>query len=93
MKTSKVVMVCNDCKERIYTYCDVQICIHNFNYYDVVYCDGKGGHFCEKHIKGVKKVFLTHGDDGPRSVLFKKIKDELGTKDIILPVMNQEIQI
>ena len=46
-----------------------------------------------KHIKGVKKVFLTHGDDGPRSVLFKKIKDELGTKDIILPVMNQEIQI
>jgi len=44
-----------------------------------------------KHIKDVKKVFITHGDDIPRATLSKKISDELNIKDITLPVMNQEI--
>jgi metallo-beta-lactamase family protein len=46
-----------------------------------------------KHIKSVKKVILTHGEDGPREVLSKKISDELGLKDITLPVLNQEVSI
>ncbi|HTK03701.1 MAG TPA: MBL fold metallo-hydrolase [Alphaproteobacteria bacterium] len=46
-----------------------------------------------KHIKNVKKVFLTHGEDGPRTVLSQKISEELGIKDITLPVLNQEIEI
>lgn len=43
-----------------------------------------------KHIKGVKKVFITHGEDTPRTVLSQKISEELGIKDVILPIMNQE---
>lgn len=46
-----------------------------------------------KHIKGVKKVFLTHGEDDVRPILAKKISDELGLKDITLPIQNQEIAI
>lgn len=46
-----------------------------------------------KHIKDVKKIFLTHGEDEPRKVLQGKIKNELGIKDIMLPVLNQEIEI
>jgi metallo-beta-lactamase family protein len=46
-----------------------------------------------KHIKGVKKVFLIHGEDEPRAILSRKITDELGIKDIVLPTMNQEIII
>jgi metallo-beta-lactamase family protein len=45
------------------------------------------------HIKGVKKVFITHGEDTARSVLAKKISEELGLKDITLPVLNQEINL
>lgn len=44
-----------------------------------------------KHIKNVKKVFITHGEDLPREALSKKIKEELGIKDVLLPVQNQEI--
>lgn len=44
-----------------------------------------------KHIKGVKKIFITHGEDVPRTVLSQKISEELGVKDIILPAMNQEV--
>lgn len=43
------------------------------------------------HIKNVKKVFLTHGEDGPRTILSQKISNDLGMKDISLPVLNQEI--
>lgn len=45
------------------------------------------------HIKGLKKVILTHGEDGPRKALAQKITAELGIGDITLPVLNQEIQI
>ncbi len=44
-----------------------------------------------KHIKEVKKLFLTHGEDGPREVLAKKIKTELGIQDITLPQLNKEV--
>jgi len=43
------------------------------------------------HIKDVKKVFLTHGEDGPRTILSQKISSELNIKDISMPIMNQEI--
>ena len=46
-----------------------------------------------KHIKNVKKIFLTHGEDTSRSVLSKKISDELGIADIVLPTLNQELII
>ncbi len=46
-----------------------------------------------KHISGVKKVFLVHGEDEPRSILAKKISQELGISDITLPVLNQEVRL
>jgi metallo-beta-lactamase family protein len=45
-----------------------------------------------KHIQGVKKVILTHGDDAPRSALAALIKVQLGITDITLPQMNEEIE-
>lgn len=45
-----------------------------------------------KHIKGVKKVILTHGEDGPRATLAERIKNELGITDIVMPTLNQEIE-
>ncbi len=44
------------------------------------------------HIKNVKKVFLTHGEDGPRTILSQKISEDLNIKDISLPTLNQEVQ-
>lgn len=44
-----------------------------------------------KHIKGVKKVFITHGEDTSRAALSEKISEELEVKDIALPILNQEI--
>lgn len=46
-----------------------------------------------KHIKGVKKVFLTHGEDGPRIALAEKIQQNIGITDVVLPMLNQEIAI
>ncbi|MEK7591903.1 MAG: MBL fold metallo-hydrolase [Patescibacteria group bacterium] len=46
-----------------------------------------------KHIKNVKKVFLTHGEDGPRTSLSQKISENLGLTDVTMPVMNQEIRL
>jgi len=40
-------------------------------------------------IKGVQKVFLTHGEELPRLVLAEKIRNELGVTDVVLPEMNQ----
>lgn len=40
-------------------------------------------------INGTKKVFLTHGEDGPRKVLAEKIKKELNINDISLPKHNE----
>ena len=44
-----------------------------------------------KHIQGVKKLFLTHGEDGPRAALAKRVSTELGIQDISLPQLNQEL--
>lgn len=45
-----------------------------------------------KNIKGIKKVFLTHGENGPRGVLEGKVK-ALGFSDISLPTLNQEVDL
>lgn len=45
------------------------------------------------HMKHVKNVFLTHGDDVPRQTLAKKITEELGITNVILPSMNQEVGV
>jgi len=42
------------------------------------------------HIKGVRKVFVTHGEDGARAKLSEKISEELGIKDITLPQLGHE---
>lgn len=44
-------------------------------------------------IQGVRQVFLTHGEDGPRQVLSDKIKAELRLPAIILPTLNQELTV
>jgi metallo-beta-lactamase family protein len=49
--------------------------------------------FWLKQIKNVQKVFLTHGEDGPRTELAKKVSEELGITDVSLPTLNQEIII
>jgi len=43
-----------------------------------------------KHIRGVKRVFLTHGEDKSREILAKKISHELGIGDVVRPKLNQE---
>lgn len=45
-----------------------------------------------KNIKGVKKVFLTHGDDEARKTLSQKITNELELDDVTLPELNQEFE-
>lgn len=45
------------------------------------------------HVKNVKKVFITHGDDAPRAALSKKISEKLGISSVVLPVINQEVDI
>jgi hypothetical protein len=44
-----------------------------------------------KNIKGVKKLFLTHGDNESREAFKEKVKTESEIHDIILPNQNQEI--
>ncbi len=44
-------------------------------------------------IKGVKKVFLTHGEELPRLVLSEKIKNDLGIAEVVLPKMNQVVDL
>ncbi len=44
-------------------------------------------------IKGVKRVFLTHGEELPRLVLAEKIKNDLGITDVVLPKMNQAVDL
>lgn len=45
------------------------------------------------HIKNVKHVCLTHGDDVPRSALAKKINEDLGISLVAVPKLNQEITL
>lgn len=42
-------------------------------------------------IKHVKKVFLTHGEDGPRKALAEKIAEDLGITDVTMPKLHQEV--
>jgi len=44
-------------------------------------------------IDGVKKVFLTHGEDIPRLSLSRKIKDDLGIEEVMVPKMRQEVEV
>lgn len=44
-------------------------------------------------IKEVKKVFLTHGEELPRLVLAEKIKNDLGITEVVLPKMNQVVEL
>ena len=44
-------------------------------------------------IKDVKKVFLTHGEDGARIALQEKIKEELGIKNLLIPSLNQTVEL
>jgi metallo-beta-lactamase family protein len=46
-----------------------------------------------KHIQGVKKVFLTHGEDPQRNALAEKIKEDLKIPDVFLPTPNQIVEI
>lgn len=46
-----------------------------------------------KHIHGVKKVFLTHGDIEPRKTLAQKIQTDLGIQDVMQPLQDQIIEI
>jgi len=44
-----------------------------------------------KSIKGVKKLFLTHGDDHSRVSFKERVKNELSIQDITLPKLGDEI--
>lgn len=46
-----------------------------------------------KNIQGVKKVFLTHGEDPARAALSEKITASLSLQDVTLPKMNEEIAL
>jgi metallo-beta-lactamase family protein len=46
-----------------------------------------------KHIKNVKKVFLTHGENGPRAALAKKIREETQSNEVVMPEINQEKEV
>lgn len=43
------------------------------------------------HISGVKRVFLTHGEDTSRHALSDKIKQELKIENVDTPALNQEV--
>jgi len=46
-----------------------------------------------KHIRGVKKVFLTHGENDERKALFDKVREAVSIEEIILPQMNEVIPV
>jgi len=46
-----------------------------------------------KKIKGVKKVFLTHGEEVARLAFAEKIKEGVVFPEVILPKMNEEIEL
>jgi metallo-beta-lactamase family protein len=46
-----------------------------------------------KHIKGVKKVFLTHGELPQQEALREKIGKELGITDIIIPNYDESFSL
>jgi len=46
-----------------------------------------------RHVKGVKKVFLTHGEKSQREVLAEKIRKEFGIKEVYLPKDQEEFSL
>lgn len=46
-----------------------------------------------KHINGVKKLFLTHGENPSRKTLSEKVTQDLKISDITLPSLGQEVKI
>ncbi|HXS15221.1 MAG TPA: MBL fold metallo-hydrolase [Candidatus Saccharimonadales bacterium] len=46
-----------------------------------------------KHIQGVKRVFLTHGEDPQREALSQRIKEELHIQDVLLPIPGQTVEM
>jgi len=46
-----------------------------------------------KKIEGLKEVYLVHGEELPRLVLTEKIKLEIPGTKVILPTINQEIEL
>lgn len=49
--------------------------------------------FWLKKVKGLNKVVLIHGEELPRLVLTEKIRQELPGMEVVLPVLNQEINL
>jgi metallo-beta-lactamase family protein len=45
------------------------------------------------HIKHVKRVFLTHGEDSSRQALANVITEKLHITDVSLPTLNEEVEI
>lgn len=46
-----------------------------------------------KYIQGVKTAFLTHGDDGPRSVLADTIRSDFSIPLVVQPQMNEAFHL
>jgi metallo-beta-lactamase family protein len=46
-----------------------------------------------KNIEGVKKVFLTHGEEDSRKALAEKIKTELGIDDVQTPAKDEVVEL
>jgi metallo-beta-lactamase family protein len=46
-----------------------------------------------KKIKGLRKIYLVHGEELPRLVLTEKIKQEILDVEVVLPVLNQEVNL
>jgi metallo-beta-lactamase family protein len=46
-----------------------------------------------KQIEGVKKVFLTHGEESSRKALAEKIKSELGITDVQTPAKDEIVEL
>ncbi len=46
-----------------------------------------------KNIKGVKKVFLTHGEEDSRKALAEKIKTELSLQNISIPAKDEIVEL
>jgi len=44
-------------------------------------------------ISGVKQVVLTHGEEEPRAVFAEKIKTETDIKIVVLPTLNEEVEL
>ena len=46
-----------------------------------------------KNMKGVDKVYVTHGEDEPRQILAYKIRNELEIHDVTLPQLGDQTEV